>query len=67
MSFGDGWLEIGGCGMVDPQVLVNVGLDPDEWSGFAFGLGLERAAQLRHDIATIRPFWENDLRFLRQF
>ena len=62
-----GWLEIGGCGMVDPQVLVNVGLDPDEWSGFAFGLGLERAAQLRHDIATIRPFWENDLRFLRQF
>jgi phenylalanyl-tRNA synthetase alpha chain len=62
-----GWIEIGGCGMVDPQVLLNVGLDPDEWSGFAFGLGLERTAQLRFDIPTIRPFWENDLRFLRQF
>jgi phenylalanyl-tRNA synthetase alpha chain len=62
-----GWIEIGGSGMVDPQVLVNVGLDPDEWGGFAFGLGLERAAQLRYDIPTIRPFWENDLRFLRQF
>ena len=62
-----GWIEIGGSGMVDPQVLMNVGLDPDEWGGFAFGLGLERAAQLRYDIPTIRPFWENDLRFLRQF
>jgi len=62
-----GWIEIGGSGMVDPQVLANVGLDPDEWSGFAFGLGLERTAQLRYDIPTIRPFWENDLRFLRQF
>jgi len=62
-----GWIEIGGSGMVDPAVLANVGLDPDEWSGFAFGLGLERAAQLRYDITTIRPFWENDLRFLRQF
>src|SRR5487761_23494 len=55
-----GWIEIGGCGMVDPQVLLNVGLDPDEWSGFAFGLGLERTAQLRYDIPTIRPFWEDD-------
>jgi phenylalanyl-tRNA synthetase alpha chain len=62
-----GWIEIGGSGMVDPQVLLNVGLDPDEWGGFAFGLGLERAAQLRYDIPTIRPFWEDDLRFLRQF
>jgi phenylalanyl-tRNA synthetase alpha chain len=62
-----GWIEIGGSGMVDPQVLANVGLDPDEWGGFAFGLGLERAAQLRYDIPTIRPFWEDDLRFLRQF
>ncbi len=62
-----GWIEIGGSGMVDPQVLVNVGLDPDEWGGFAFGLGLERAAQLLYDIPTIRPFWEDDLRFLRQF
>jgi len=62
-----GWIEIGGCGMVDPQVLLNVGLDPEEWSGFAFGLGLERTAQLRYDIPVIRPFWDNDLRFLRQF
>jgi phenylalanyl-tRNA synthetase alpha chain len=62
-----GWIEIGGSGMVDPQVLLNVGLDPDEWSGFAFGLGFERTAQLRYDIPTIRPFWEDDLRFLRQF
>jgi phenylalanyl-tRNA synthetase alpha chain len=62
-----GWIELGGSGMVDPQVLLNVGLDPDEWGGFAFGLGLERAAQLRYDIPTIRPFWEDDLRFLRQF
>ena len=62
-----GWIEIGGSGMIDPQVLTNVGLDPEEWGGFAFGLGLERTAQLRYDIPTIRPFWENDLRFLRQF
>jgi len=51
-----GWIEIGGAGMVDPQVFTNVGLDPQEWSGFAFGLGLERAAQLRYDIPLIRPF-----------
>ncbi|HLX32173.1 MAG TPA: phenylalanine--tRNA ligase subunit alpha [Gaiellaceae bacterium] len=62
-----GWIEIGGSGMVDPQVLANVGLDPEEWGGFAFGLGLERAAQLRYDVPVLRPFWENDLRFLRQF
>jgi phenylalanyl-tRNA synthetase alpha chain len=62
-----GWIEMGGAGMVDPQVLVNVGLDPEEWTGFAFGCGIERAAQLRHGIPEIRPFWENDLRFLRQF
>src|SRR5438876_6076338 len=62
-----GWIELGGAGMVDPRVFENVALDPDEWSGFAFGCGLERAAQLRYDIPTIRPFWENDLRFLRQF
>jgi phenylalanyl-tRNA synthetase alpha chain len=62
-----GWIELGGSGMVDPQVLLNVGLDPDEWQGFAFGCGIERAAQLRHGIDEIRPFWENDLRFLRQF
>jgi phenylalanyl-tRNA synthetase alpha chain len=62
-----GWIELGGAGMVDPQVFENVGIDPEEWSGFAFGCGLERAAQLRHDITEIRPFWENDLRVLRQF
>jgi phenylalanyl-tRNA synthetase alpha chain len=62
-----GWIELGGSGMVDPQVLINVGLDPEEWSGFAFGCGIERSAQLRHSIDEIRPFWENDLRVLRQF
>ena len=62
-----GWIELGGCGMVDPQVLSNVGIDPEEWNGFAFGCGIERAAQLRHGIPEIRPFWENDLRVLRQF
>ena len=62
-----GWIELGGSGMVDPQVLMNVGLDPEEWSGFAFGCGIERAAQLRHSIDEIRPFWDNDLRVLRQF
>lgn len=62
-----GWIEMGGAGMVDPQVLENVGLAPDEWSGFAFGCGLERAAQLRNDIPEIRPLWSSDLRVLRQF
>lgn len=62
-----GWVELGGAGMVDPQVFLNVGIDPEEWTGFAFGCGIERAAQLRHGISEIRPFWENDLRVLRQF
>jgi phenylalanyl-tRNA synthetase alpha chain len=62
-----GWIEMGGAGMVDPQVFENVGLDPEEWTGFAFGCGLERAAQLRHDIPDIRVLWEGDLRALRQF
>src|SRR2546421_2454066 len=62
-----GWIEMGGAGMVDPQVFLNVGLHPEEWSGFAFGCGLERAAQLRHDIPDIRALWEGDLRVLRQF
>ena len=53
--------------MVDPRVFENVGIDPEEWTGFAFGCGIERAAQLRHGISEIRPFWENDLRVLRQF
>ncbi len=62
-----GWIEMGGAGMVDPRVFANVGLDPAEWSGFAFGCGLERTAQLRHDIPDIRALWEGDLRVLRQF
>jgi phenylalanyl-tRNA synthetase alpha chain len=62
-----GWIEMGGSGMVDPAVLENCGLDPEEWSGFAFGLGLERIAQLRHGIGDIRLNWDSDLRFLRQF
>jgi phenylalanyl-tRNA synthetase alpha chain len=62
-----GWIEMGGSGLVDPNVLRNVGYDPQEVSGFAFGLGLERIAMLRHGVPDIRMFWENDLRFLRQF
>jgi phenylalanyl-tRNA synthetase alpha chain len=62
-----GWIEMGGSGLVDPNVLRNVGYDPEEVSGFAFGIGLERIAMLRHGVPDIRMFWENDLRFLRQF
>ena len=62
-----GWIEMGGSGMVDPAVFENVGYDPEEWTGFAFGMGLERTAQLRHAVPGLRPFWENDLRVLRQF
>jgi phenylalanyl-tRNA synthetase alpha chain len=62
-----GWIEMGGSGLVDPNVLEFVGYDPEEVSGFAFGLGLERIAMLRHGVPDIRLFWENDLRFLRQF
>ncbi|HEX9987272.1 MAG TPA: phenylalanine--tRNA ligase subunit alpha [Chloroflexia bacterium] len=62
-----GWLEIMGAGMIHPQVLVNGGIDPDEYSGFAFGMGFERIAMLRHTIDDIRLFYGNDLRFLRQF
>jgi phenylalanyl-tRNA synthetase alpha chain len=62
-----GWLEILGCGMVHPTVLRNGGYDPEKWSGFAFGMGPERIAMLRHGIRDIRYFWSNDLRFLRQF
>jgi phenylalanyl-tRNA synthetase alpha chain len=62
-----GWIEIGGSGMVDPYLYEFVGWGPEEYSGFAFGLGIERTAQLRHAISGIRPFWDNDLRFLRQF
>lgn len=62
-----GWIEIGGSGMVDPYLYEFVGWGPEEYTGFAFGLGIERTAQLRHSIDGLRPFWENDLRFLRQF
>lgn len=62
-----GWLEILGCGMVNPQVLRNVGLDPDEWQGFAFGMGIERLTMLKHRIGDLRLFSDNDLRFLKQF
>jgi phenylalanyl-tRNA synthetase alpha chain len=62
-----GWLEMGGSGMVDPRVFENVGVDPDAWSGFAFGCGIERVAQLKYDFPDIRPLWEGDLRVLTQF
>ena len=64
---GTGWLEIMGCGMVDPNVLTNCGIDPKEYSGFAFGMGIDRIALLLHQINDIRLFSENDVRFLEQF
>lgn len=67
MSWNDGWLEIGGAGMVDPNVLRAVGYDPEQVTGFAFGLGVERFCLRRHGINDIRRFYENDVRFLRQF
>ncbi len=62
-----GWIEMGGAGVVDPNVFEAVGYDPEEWSGFAFGLGLDRIAFLRHGLPDLRLFWENDLRMTRQF
>ncbi len=64
---GTGWLEIMGCGMVDPNVLKNAKIDPNEYSGFAFGMGIERIAMLLYQVEDIRMFYENDLRFLKQF
>lgn len=64
---GTGWLEIMGCGMVDPQVLINCDIDPEEYSGFAFGMGIERQAMLKYKVTDIRNFFENDIRFLKQF
>ncbi len=61
------WVEIGGCGLVDPQVFTEVGYDPEEWQGYAFGLGIERIAMLKNGIPDIRLLFENDARFLRQF
>lgn len=67
MTKGTGWLEIMGCGMVDPNVLDNCGIDSTEYSGFAFGMGIDRIALLLHQIPDIRMFSENDIRFLEQF
>ncbi len=67
MTKGTGWLEIMGCGMVDPNVLKNCGIDPDVYSGFALGMGIDRIALLLHQIPDIRLLSENDLRFLEQF
>ncbi|MFO0335228.1 MAG: phenylalanine--tRNA ligase subunit alpha [Pseudomonadota bacterium] len=62
-----GWLEIAGCGMVHPNVFRHCGLDPEQWTGYAFGMGIERLAMLRYGVNDLRLFFENDLRFLRQF
>lgn len=64
---GTGWLEIGGCGMVDPNVLENCGIDPEKYTGFAFGMGIERFAMIKYQIKDLRLFTENDVRFLKQF
>ena len=62
-----GWVEIMGCGMVDPAVLRNCDIDPEQFSGFAFGMGIERIAQLHYRVPDLRLYWENDVRFLSQF
>jgi phenylalanyl-tRNA synthetase alpha chain len=64
---GTGWLEVAGCGMVHPNVLRNVGIDPERYTGYAFGMGIERLAMLRYNVNDIRMYFDNDLRFLRQF
>lgn len=64
---GDRWLELGGAGMIHPNVLRKGGIDPEEWSGFAFGLGVERMPMIKHGINDLRLFYENDARFLEQF
>jgi phenylalanyl-tRNA synthetase alpha chain len=66
-KMGKEWLELAGCGMVHPKVFENVGYDPEVWTGWAFGFGIERLAMLRYEINDIRLFYENDVRFLRQF
>jgi len=62
-----GWLEVGGCGMVHPRVLEMSGVDPEKYSGFAFGMGVDRLAMLRYEVSDLRTYFENDIRFLRQF
>ncbi|MFR5513662.1 MAG: phenylalanine--tRNA ligase subunit alpha, partial [[Eubacterium] siraeum] len=64
---GEGWIEMLGSGIVHPQVLINCGIDPEEYSGFAFGIGLERIAMMRYNIDDMRLLYENDQRFLAQF
>ena len=67
MSWNGGWLEIGGCGMVHPEVFKHVGIDAEKYRGFAFGLGVERLTMLRYGVNDLRHFFNNDLRFLQQF
>jgi phenylalanyl-tRNA synthetase alpha chain len=67
LTKGTGWLEVLGCGMVDPNVLVNCGIDPEIYTGYAFGIGIERSAMQKYDISDIRLLFENDKRFLTQF
>jgi phenylalanyl-tRNA synthetase alpha chain len=67
LTKGTGWLEVLGCGMVDPNVLENCGIDSEKYTGFAFGIGIERSAMQRFDISDIRLLFENDIRFLSQF
>ena len=67
VSWGEGWLEVLGCGMVHPRVLEHVGVDPERYTGYAFGLGVERLAMLRYGVNDLRQFFENDLRFISQF
>ena len=64
---GEGWIELLGCGMVHPNVLRNCGIDPEEYSGFAFGFGVERIAMAKFGIDDMRLLYENDIRFLKQF
>ncbi len=67
LGAGTDWLEILGSGMVHPNVLANVGIDPREWQGFAFGMGVERITMLKHGMSDLRPFYESDLRWLRHY
>ena len=62
-----GWLEVGGCGMIHPNVFKSAGVDPEIYTGFAFGMGVERLAMLRYGVNDLRLFFENDLQFLRQY
>ena len=64
---GGDWLEILGSGMVHPRVLANCGIDPREWQGFAFGMGIERITMLKHGMPDLRPFYESDVRWLRHW